>query len=246
MAISSSKEFVNDGFSKLLWWVFDWIYPPLCIGCGKIGFELCERCRSEIKLMDMKGLCKICGKKIHDEILCFQCQQEKPHFDEMRSWGIYSGLLKEIIQSLKYERRIRIINSLVQPLRKFFNSWNPEINIIVPVALGDQRQKSRGYNQSALLARLIAQILDTRFSTSTLKRTRETQSQVGLNAVERKKNVADAFSAEKNICKDKKILLVDDITTTGSTMNECARALKTSGVQFVYSFTLARTLDINI
>jgi ComF family protein len=117
-------------------------------------------------------------------------------------------------------------------------SW--PIEIVVPVPIGRARRKERGYNQAALLAYPLALCSEIPYQSHALSRKRETRTQVGLNPLERKLNVADAFVAAREFVEGKSVLVVDDVTTTGATLNACAQALISAGARLVYGLTLAR------
>jgi len=137
------------------------------------------------------------------------------------------------------------MSSLGQLLSSFAKEWVPDLKdfVIIPVPLHRRRLRERGFNQSLLLARVLASDLGNRLDYLSLIRNRYTQAQTGLKKKERRKNVKDAFSIiHPDAIKDKKILLVDDVFTTGHTVNECARSLKKSGAATVICLTLARTV----
>ena len=127
---------------------------------------------------------------------------------------------------------------MVSELRKL--NWN--FNLIIPVPLAKERKKERGYNQAAILARLIALNMKKGFNSVGLRRIRHTISQTRLSADERRKNVENAFIASSEIIWDKSILLIDDLATTCATLESCTQTLYEAGAKYVYSFTLARTL----
>ncbi|MGB8213834.1 MAG: phosphoribosyltransferase family protein [Anaerolineales bacterium] len=116
------------------------------------------------------------------------------------------------------------------------------MNLVVPVPLGRQRMKERGYNQVALLAMPLAAIQGWRYSPRVLTRVRETRSQVGLSVAERKENISGAFQANPALVSGKTILLMDDVATTGATLSACSDALVKAGAKIVYALTLARAL----
>ena len=117
-----------------------------------------------------------------------------------------------------------------------------QVDLVVPVPLGRQRLKERGYNQAALLAMPVAFFQDWYYSPRAVFRIRETRSQVGLTAVERRENIADAFQADPARVSGKAVLLVDDVTTTGATVAACSEALRKAGARNIYALTLARAL----
>jgi ComF family protein len=125
---------------------------------------------------------------------------------------------------------------------KSIRNLNWTLNLVTPVPLGLARFKERGYNQATLLARPIALYFGIPFSSKALKRMRETRSQVGLTVGERQQNMADAFVAKSKLVQGKTVLLVDDVATSGATLNACAKALLDAGASSVYGFTLARAV----
>jgi len=153
------------------------------------------------------------------------------------------GILKTIIQEYKFRHRIKLADFLIGPLVHCIVDWNPDVDIVVPVALSKHRMKTRGYNQSAIIAKMIAKQIEVKFSGKAITRIKNTRPQVGLSAKERHLNVVDAFSAERSFFQGKNVLLVDDIITTGATINECTKAIKNSGANKVYVFTIARTIN---
>jgi ComF family protein len=154
----------------------------------------------------------------------------------------YEGVIRECIHSLKYENNQSLGEYFSRDLMQCINKENWHLDLVIPVPLSPFRIKERGYNQSALLARPLAIGLSLRYQPYGLKRIRNTQSQVELNVEERRMNVAGAFQAVPEIVQGKNVLLVDDVTTTGSTINECAKALKSGGARAVYCLALARPI----
>lgn len=225
----------------IVWHVINCVYPPLCISCGRIGFEICPDCRQIIDTIGLNEICFFCGRILEDNNKKHSCRNKRV-FDlsEIKTFGTYTGLLKKIIRDFKFNRRIAIIRELIPQLTTYFSHWNPVFDLIIPVPLTSRREGQRGYNQSAILARTIADILGKEYSDKAIRRIRETRTQVGLNFAQRQENVRDAFMADEKIIRGKSILLIDDITTTGSTLNECAKAFRLSGSKEVIGFTLAR------
>jgi ComF family protein len=133
---------------------------------------------------------------------------------------------------------------LAQPLIKLLLANNWEIDLITAVPLDAARQRDRGYNQSLCLARPLAWKTGLPIVSSTIKRIKKTKSQVGLSLEDRKINVAGAFSAEPKLVYGKSILIIDDVVTTGSTINSCAEALMKAEALRVYGLTLARSMRL--
>jgi ComF family protein len=151
----------------------------------------------------------------------------------------------EAIQRFKYNSQTQLASSLGSLLSSFAREWvpNPEDFLAVPVPLHERRLRERGFNQSLLLAKVLASELGAQLDYLSLVRKRYTRAQTGLRKEERRKNVKDAFSViYPELINGKKLLLIDDVFTTGHTLNECAKTLKRSGATVVVCLTLARTL----
>jgi len=155
---------------------------------------------------------------------------------------VYDGPIKNALHHLKYDNDLGIADILAGKLSDHLQDLEWPIDLVVPVPLGKERRKERGYNQSAMLAYPLAIKLGLKYSSRLLKRIRETGSQVDLTREERRKNVNGAFFVEKGLVEKKVVLVVDDIITTGATMQECARALLDAGAKEVYSLSIARTV----
>ena len=134
---------------------------------------------------------------------------------------------------------------LARPLIQMVQRETWDVDIVVPVPLSVARKTERGYNQAALLARPIALAFEWSYQPKALQRTKETLSQVGLSLPERYLNVSGAFIAESKIVADRNVLLVDDVTTSGATLEECSRALRLAGSRRVVCVTLARVEKLN-
>ncbi len=165
-----------------------------------------------------------------------------PPYNALRSLAIYEGVVRECVHSLKYDGNQSLGEYFSRELIKCVQAEDWLLDGVIPVPLSTLRIKERGYNQSALLARPLALGLSLHYQPFGLKRIRNTQAQVELSALERRQNVAGAFRAVPEIVSGKNVLLVDDVTTTGSTLYECTRALKESGSNAVYCITLARPI----
>ncbi len=226
------------------WRIIDLIYPPFCCYCGKIGYEICPECYSEIEIISNNNICLVCGGTIETGTNCSNCIKSHPSFEQARSWGVYIGVLRQVVQKIKYKRGFGIIEYITKPLVHFIKNWGISVDMIVPIPLGKNREIERGYNQSSLIAKPISEYFNIPMYEHALIRSRDTKSQVGLNYEERKINMKNAFRAEKSACENKSILLIDDIVTTGSTLNESAKALKLARAQKVFCFTVARTKNL--
>lgn len=229
-------EIIYKGF----WTALDWIFPPVCAGCGEPGYRLCPECHSKISYIT-GNICKVCGLPVSGgRSLCIRCEDSPPPYDALRSLANYEGIIRDCIHALKYENDQSLGDFFSKELIELVQTENWIVDMVIPVPLSPFRVKSRGYNQSALLAYPLAMRLSFKYRPFGMRRTRNTRSQVELSAEERRMNVRGAFQAVPEIVGGKRILLVDDVTTTGSTIEECARALKAAGASSVYCLTLAR------
>jgi ComF family protein len=203
---------------------------------------LCPDCAREIKWIG-DPLCPRCGRpfpKGTDSHLCSDCLRQKHHFDWCRAVVAYQGVMAEAIQRFKYHGEIQLADSLGWFWKKMVLEDLP-IEAIIPVPLHPSRLRERGFNQALVLGRILGRILDKRVLSKGLRRIRNTVPQVQLDHSQREKNVRGAFTVrETREIGDKNILLVDDVLTTGATVNECAKVLKKAGARQVFVLSLAR------
>jgi competence protein ComFC len=226
------------------WESLDWLYPPTCVGCGQKGTRWCTTCADQSTGLT-QNICERCGEPQYRRIstLCNDCLSNPTRYQALRSWGIFQGSHRKAIHQLKYRRDVSLGEILVRPVIPWLFNFKWKIDLVIPVPLSLARLSERGYNQSSLLARPLALGMGIPYRPAVLKKTKETPSQVGLRRELRKKNVVEAFQANRELIEGKNILLVDDVATTGATMDECAAALLKSGASEVYGFTLARSSE---
>lgn len=235
--------------------LFDFVFPPRCVGCQRAGAALCDACAQAVEAV-AQPICKRCGRalvhaQIHtllqepthnDEPLCSLCQADAaPVLAMVRAAAYYSEPLSDIIHQFKYGKRPELSPSLVRYLITRFaaSEWRKvAIDIVAPVPMYATRQQERGYNQAELLAADFCQITRLPFDAQLLRRVRFTEAQVGLNAAERARNVEGAFEAKPTI-KGKSVLLIDDVYTTGATLRACATDALQKGARQVCALALA-------
>jgi ComF family protein len=172
--------------------------------------------------------------------MCPACRKGRPNYDELRSWATFDGPVKNALHRLKYKRDIALGEALSGHLFACLKQLDWQVDLVVPVPLGVARQAQRGYNQAALLAKPLALASTLPYRTDALAKTRETRSQVGLTVDQRRQNVQGSFAARAQVVRDKTILLVDDVATSGATLSACALALRSVGAKEIYAITLAR------
>jgi competence protein ComFC len=225
------------------WKIIDWFYPPVCCTCGEIGKLICDECFLQIERIHGAG-CNLCGEPIRSGSICARCEQQKPHFSKLRSFGYYSGPLRDAIVSLKYQRNIGLGEFFAPLLIEIIIQEKWTLDGITAIPLSTIRKKERGYNQAELLARPIARALKLPYENKIISRKKHTASQVGLSVKERQLNMQDAFEGNPRFVKGKSFLLIDDVATTGATMDACAKALLDAGSRRIYGLTLAKTIGL--
>jgi ComF family protein len=241
---SGRRKFPAYAFYHLFWCAVDWLYPPTCGGCGKTGERWCAYCQAAVQKLN-GDICPKCGIPSAHNKVCPACRKRPPDVTALRSWGKYGGPLREAIQRLKYKRDLGMAEPLAQQMVRILRQQNWPVDFITTVPLGRLRLHDRGYNQAKELAQPIAWMLGIPYNPGAIIRIRETRSQVGLSARERVTNVDGAFQAKPIIVTGKTILIIDDVATTGATVNACARSLIDSGARSVYALTLARALQVS-
>ena len=226
---------------RWLWGSLDYLFPPICGGCGQSGSIWCKDCQARVRKLD-SSMCTICGQPWDFPGLCFRCEKEKPNFSMLRSWAEYTGPVGEAIKRLKYEREISLGIVFTEPLYELIKKSEWQVDALVPVPLGLARLQERGYNQAVLIARPLALRIGKPCLKKGLIRVRETRSQVGLSYFQRQENVAHAFKGIERYVSGLKVLVVDDVATSSSTLNACANALRAAGAQDVRCLTVARAI----
>lgn len=226
---------------QLAWAGLDWLYPPNCGGCGARGKRWCSDCQQNTQIIE-GPFCRQCGKPIavSDDAICQDCENRSFRLTALRSWAYYGGPLQNAIKRLKYKGDLALGDVLSRPLIDLIRETGWEIDLVTPVPIGGARQAQRGYNQAALLALPIALRFKLFFCPAAIEKIRDTRSQVGLSLFERRENVKGAFQAKSELVKEKRVLLVDDVTTSGATVNACGKTLFDAGASKVFGITLAR------
>lgn len=213
-----------------------------CIFCGKEdgGFGICDRCME--KLPFIKGpTCKKCGVSISSGDVCIECKDSKHKFERVYSIFDYSGRVRNSILKIKQNGLKYLANPFSYIMFKYFENIKVPFEVIIPMPIHENRLKERGFNQSELLLKDIEKNYG-RVYKNLLVRTKDTPHQTGLGKANRESNLDHAFKVtDKQKVKGKIILLVDDIYTTGSTLNECAKTFKRAGASKVFALCLART-----
>lgn len=225
------------------------LYPPACSVCGakvRAGKYLCDACEAKVVPI-VPPFCQTCSEPFEGSITgafsCANCAHRTIHFDAAVSAYRGRGIVREIIHQFKYARQIHLRHIIAGWLYAALDDERVRdlsFNVIVPVPLHPTRQRERGFNQASLLAELLSAhtAIDCK---PLLDRIRYTTTQTALDRSERMENLHNAFRLRKNAnVRGLRVLLVDDVLTTGSTLSECARVLKRAGAVSVHAATAAR------
>ncbi len=229
----------------------DLIFPKECLSCGQEGFYLCAKCFKQIKLNN-KNYCALCKRKTFLSQICQTCQKNT----NLRAVWITADYNNEILQNLIHNLKYKYVEEISQiladliikylGLNKIFLSLkiDKDNSIITAVPLHKKRYLMRGFNQSELLARKVSNYYKIP-AVALLKRKINTASQINLKRKERQANVKKAFiyKPSKNFVKNKKIIIIDDVITSGSTLNECAKVLSEAGFKEIYGLVIAQRED---
>lgn len=209
--------------------IYNIFFPIKCGYCDDItdnGSYVCDKCNKKIDLEELKNRCKFCGAKLFDnKRICEKCRGEKIYYDEFIYFSEYEDVLKNKMLAYKFNDKKYLKDFFAQELSKCLN--NVQADYIIGVPISKKRLEERGYNQTNLIAKELGQLLNIEYIPDMLVKIKDTEHQSKLTKTERKFNIKNSFIvADKyNIC-DKKILLIDDIFTTGATVNECSKILK--------------------
>jgi ComF family protein len=228
---------IYRGFYKTV----DFIYPPYCVGCGKPGSLWCNDCQNSTRLIS-SPVCDICGYPINKPGVCNDCQLTPPPFTNLRSFAEYNGSLEKAVKSIKYHNNLGLGIIFAEYLSEIVRSMNWNIDCVVPIPISKEHMRSRGYNQSSVFGRPLSLMINKPFIANAIVRTKNTLSQVHLSREQRFTNLQSAFSVNSATLIDKKVLLVDDISTTGATLISCSKVLMDSGCKEVFCLTIARTI----
>ncbi|MFA5188479.1 MAG: ComF family protein [Patescibacteria group bacterium] len=238
-------------FKKIKNFILDLFFPKECFGCGEEGLYLCHQCLGKIDL-NKRYYCALCKAESRQSLICPNCRTGSSLLAVWVATDYNNKILQDLIHHLKYNYLEELAEDLANLAISYLETNNIlntfELNqantIIVPVPLHKKRFLSRGFNQSELLTKKIGNYF--RFSNKGLiTRNINTPSQINLKRIDRQANVRDVFSliTIKDCDKNKKIILIDDVITTGSTLNECAKILSEHGFKEIYGLVIAQRED---
>ncbi len=219
----------------------DLLFPKRCVGCDIEGAFLCSECSDDLPSL-VPPYCFICSQPGDLMMrLCRRCWERPLQIDGIRSPYRFEGAIRNAVHSLKYRNLRAMAPVLAGLLADFVVTQSIEADLLVPAPLHPKRERSRGYNQSLLLARETGALLDMETSSDALRRVQNTPSQASVSSEEERwVNVANAFQAAPDLVGGKRVIILDDVCTTGATLEACSLALKAAGALSAQGLTLAR------
>ena len=225
------------------------IFPRRCPVCDGIidkdGEIICDGCRDTLRIIE-EPYCMKCGRKLNcDEALCGECTSNMHEFESGRCVFVYDELMKESIYRFKYAGRAEYAEYYGKMAVKLYGNYIGKIkpDALIPVPLHKSRYIKRGYNQAEEIARVIGRELGIRVFDDVLIRAENTKVQKKLGAGARQNNLKKAFKIGSNSVKLSTVILIDDIYTSGSTIDACASVLKTAGIREVYYIVLGMGIN---
>jgi ComF family protein len=222
--------------------IVDFFFPSRCLGCGRWGDLICKDCFLDLPRI-MPPLCSKCGKPESSGGLCPGCWSSQSVIDGIRSVFRFEGTIRKAIHHLKYYQLKTISKDLALVLYDYIKLNKLNYEIIVPVPLHRKRLRQRGYNQSSLIANELGKLCNTLVKTESLFRVKDGIPQTRTSRVQqRRKNVANAFVCSDQYIDNKNVMLIDDVCTSGATLEACATALKAAGAASIWGLTVAREI----
>ena len=217
----------------------DLLFPQQCIGCGREGEYFCRQCLDLLPYIT-GPVCVKCGKPQLITEICSHCADWDSTIDGIRAPFVFDGVIRRAVHELKYRNLRSLTPTMARFLYEYYQANRVPGDVIVPVPLHKKRLRERGYNHSTLLAKELGKLTGISVNTDTLLRTSYNTPQARTaNVEERRKNVAGAFVCRDTSLKGKNVILIDDVITSGATLDACSSALKTAGAGSVWGLTVA-------
>ncbi len=220
------------------------IFPKTCIGCySRLENNeqiLCKECKGSLEFLS--DVCEVCGS-IKENGICHICKSGEIYFDKARSVFHFNKIIQNLIHEFKYNEMKKVSQYLGKLTEEYLNRFQPfeHVDIITPIPLHKVKKRSRGFNQSEYLTREIADQMKWKHIPNLILRKKFTETQTKLTKKQRRVNVSDAFKLNPKFdVKNKNILIVDDVFTTGATINSASNLLRNNGVNKIYVLTIAR------
>ncbi len=223
----------------------DMLFPVHCACCQRTGYVLCPSCEAKIQPLP-SPFCEFCGTPLSTYGVCKNCQFRLPKLSGQRAVSLYQEPLRGCIHRLKYDGNIRLAEPLGLLLAQAYRRYDMQADMLIPVPLHSQRQQQRGFNHASLLAEVCSANIGIPMNDNILVRYRATVAQVDLHPRERYQNVAGAFacssSAANSVLNGRRIVIIDDVSTTSATLEACATPLFAAGAKEIWGLVLARPL----
>lgn len=220
----------------------DVLFPQFCVNCGKAGAYFCNSCLQSMPYLE-PPLCPQCGRPQALGELCWVCHNWHTDIDGIRAPFRFEGIIRIAVHELKYRNLRAISDKLAEMMSEYLKDNSLPCDVLIPVPLHDRRLRERGYNQSVLLAKELGKILGLPVDENSLVRDKFILPQARTASVdERRRNVTGVFSYRGNGVQGKSVLLIDDVATSGATMDACASVLKSAGAATVWGLALAREI----
>jgi ComF family protein len=217
----------------------DLVFPPHCLGCGAFGAFLCDDCLAAVPRA-APPRCPVCWMQGMG-VVCSRCRARPPAFDAARCPFVYQGAARDAVHALKYDGVSALAKAMAEPMADCLSHWSPQVAALVPVPLTGARERGRGYNQSELLARELGRLTGLPVAGRALTRRRGGPAQArAADEATRRATVAAAFLARPRDGDPGPLFLIDDVMTSGATLDACARALAQARLGPVYALTFAR------
>jgi ComF family protein len=222
--------------------LLDILYPLHCGGCGARGSVLCRECIEDFRIVDEASACPVCGRWVGKRTVCGQCISENRGFHEGHYGFYFEDRLRDALHAFKFGKRKDVGKGLVSLIRDKIALLSGQADTIIPIPVSEKRLKERGFNQSFIISEEISAITGLPVDHMVLFKTKETRDQYSLSKAERRANIKGVFTLRNaGRIADKRVLLVDDLFTTGYTVREAAKVLKGGKARSVAVFALART-----
>ena len=219
------------------------LYPNVCCFCGEISKEpICEKCKKKVIYIH-EPRCKKCGKpiRLEEQEYCFDCKKTSFSYEQGKSVWLHKTPVSDSIYQFKYRNRRIFARFYAKEMCRLYGEWikKCEIDVIIPVPIHAKRRRKRGYNQAEVLAKYVARETGIPMCAKAVKRERKTQPQKELDVRRRRHNLANAFSVARHWKQWRNVLIVDDIYTTGSTIDALAKRLKEKGARNIWFLTIS-------
>lgn len=229
----------NKPEDKIGEYLLDCIFPRFCVGCHEESSFLCPDCQD--KIIQIKTTTCLSCQRINEEGVCSKCKKQLPITKSIVLGYHKDPILKELVHNLKYEGLYQIADILSNMLIKKLEKYQfPKDYAIIPVPLHKKRYAQRGFNQSELIAKKIADYFDWTLNSKILIRQKNTKPQINLKHNDRLTNMKDAFNINPKVdLPGGTIILFDDVVTTGATVGECAKVLRQAGATRIWVIALA-------